>query len=561
MRDFFKRLDSRIGIYFFVISMLIVAILSYTNYRFSVSVLMTSKRNQVNQEIESASGYISSYLDKMKALSEMIAMTKDIDKISGSDMMKDESFQNIIDITKKNDPLIRTISIISRDGRLLSTSPSPSFLLSPDMQQVEWYQKALQEQNMAYISDGNHEESAENSDRVISISHEIVDKNQNHVGLVLIDLSYAFIEDYVSSMNFRDPGYAFITSREESRLFDLGSCDSGQRTENEKYLKILHDRKKMIGEDFISAKTCIPNTEWQLVGVVSTGQIRELRRQIIESSFFWAMLILLLSVVLSYFLSRRITGPIVNVVREMKKVESDFRPVEIDRHASREIQILTQEYNSLLERIRRLTKSIEEKENTRRIYELKALQSQINPHFIYNTLETIIWLTELRENQKSVQVTKALGRILHNTLNINEDFIPLSQELEHVRNYMDIQKIRYDDKFEYQFKIAKNTEDLPVPKLILQPIVENAIYHGIKPKRSPSYICISSRIEDGVLLLFVENNGVAPEQDSANRIKNRLGGIGMKNVDQRIKLLCGRGYGVELTREQEITRVSYRLRI
>ena len=126
---------------------------------------------------------------------------------------------------------------------------------------------------------------------------------------------------------------------------------------------------------------------------------------------------------------------------------------------------------------------------------------------------------------------------------------------------MDIQKIRYDDKFEYILNIDKNTLDIVVPKLIFQPIVENAIYHGIRPKKENSFIKISSYIIDEALIVKVENNGIDFETDNQNRIKTVLGGIGMSNVQQRIKLLCGEQYGIRIYRENDITIVEYTLSI
>ena len=215
------------------------------------------------------------------------------------------------------------------------------------------------------------------------------------------------------------------------------------------------------------------------------------------------------------------------------------------------------EYNLLLAKIQKLTKDIEEKENSKRIFELKALQSQINPHFIYNTFETIIWLIEFEENEKAIEVIKSLGNMLRSTLNIDKDFISFKEELEHIKSYLDIQKIRYDDKFEYNITIPSNLYDLKVPKMILQPIVENSIYHGIKNIKEKGLISIESEIVDDTLLIYVKDNGNELSDKAENGTK--LGGIGMKNVDQRIKILCGEEYGIQIYRDSDFTVVEYRL--
>lgn len=204
---------------------------------------------------------------------------------------------------------------------------------------------------------------------------------------------------------------------------------------------------------------------------------------------------------------------------------------------------------------------------------MKALQSQINPHFIYNTLETILWLVEFKENEKAILVVKSLGTILRNTLNINQDFIELSSELLHVQHYMDIQKVRYDDKFDYSLDIDSQVAEFFVPKLILQPIVENAIYHGIKPKKCKVAHKILAYREAEDLITRVENDGLPYQEmnselkeefntyNKQKGIKARMGGIGLKNVSQRIKILCGEAYGLRIFNEKGLCVVEYRLKI
>ncbi|MFM1539684.1 sensor histidine kinase, partial [Helcococcus bovis] len=424
-----------------------------------------------------------------------------------------------------------------------------------------WYQNLQESNNMAVVTTENHKGFSMNkTERVISISHEIV-KNKEIQGFVVIDLSYKFIEDYVSSINFGEKGYAFITSSEEKLLFDSKQMNTNSLVEKDKYLQIINNRMKSLDKGFIASNIYIPNTDWLLVGVASTEQIDQLQNKLIGNTVTWSVIILISTIALSILISKWISKPLTNLVDEMKKVDEKFSKIKIENSDSIEIHTLKTEYNLLLDRIKILTKNIEEKENSKRIYELKALQSQINPHFIYNTLDTILWLIEFEENEKAIEVTKSLGMILRSTLSINQDFISLFKELEHVKNYMDIQKIRYDDKFEYIFDIDKHTLEILVPKLILQPIVENAIYHGIKPKKTKSFIKISSNIDDEDLIIKVENNGVDLEFDNQNRIKTKLGGIGMSNVEQRIKILCGEQYGIKMYREDDIIVVEYRLSI
>lgn len=555
MKNQLRKFSTKISVYFFVISILLVTILSYRHYTYSVTILKDSKYQQTEQQLKNASTYISSYLEKIKGISSVLAMTPEIENL---DQSSSDSIQNIIDLIEQNDQLIKRIFVISKSGNLISSS-AIDFELSDNMNDLEWYQNLQKSNNMAMVTTENHKGFSMNkTERVISISHQIV-KDKEVLGYVVIDLSYKLIEDYVSAINFGEKGYTFITTSEEKLLFDSNQMDTSSLVEQDKYLQLINNRMKSLDKGFVGAHVYIPNTDWLLVGVASTEQIDELQKKLIENTVTWSVIILILTVALSILISQWISKPITNLAEEMKKVDERFSKIEIEDSDSIEIHTLKKEYNLLLERIKMLTKNIEEKENAKRNFELKALQSQINPHFIYNTLDTILWLIEFGENEKAIEVTKALGMILRSTLSINQDFIPLAKEIEHVQNYMDIQKVRYDDKFEYLLELELNTPDIMVPKLILQPIVENAIYHGIKPKKTKSFIKISSYIENEDLIITVTNNGVDFERDKQNRIKTKLGGIGMKNVEQRIKILCGNQYGIKMYRQDDLTVVEYRL--
>ena len=238
----------------------------------------------------------------------------------------------------------------------------------------------------------------------------------------------------------------------------------------------------------------------------------------------------------------------------MMSLDKSWGHIAVNSNSSVEIVALTTEYNALLDRIKVLTEDIAQKENAKRLFELKALQSQINPHFLYNTLDTILWLAEFGETEKVVAVSKSLGEMLRLSLDIHQTLVPLQSELANTENYLRIQQTRYEDKICYRIQGEEELLSVSVPKLILQPIVENSIYHGIRPQRGKGYIEIVYEKRDGKLIITVSDNGVgyfsSVEENDRNLIKAKLGGIGMKNVDQRIKLLYGNQYGIEVRENQ-----------
>lgn len=557
MNKIFKKLETKLSLYFFIISMAIVIVLSAVQYSFTQNVLMTSLKNRTERELGNASTYISSYIENIKKLTKLIAMTPEIESIDINEETKTDTIRNIIDITKENDPVISRIMIVSKNGQIISTDET-NLETSTDMNTVEWYTKLVNSNNMPIVTTLNYDGfTMGKMNRVISLANEIVNSSNETIGVAVVDLSYQFIEDYASSLNFGDNGYSFITTSEENLIFDSAQMDRDLMIDNEDYKKIIEDRMKDVGSGFVASHVYIPNTDWLLIGVSSTDEIHELNNQVIFNTLIWAVVILIFSVLLSIYTSKSITKPIRNLINKMKDVDENFSKLPPEKNAIEEIKELENEYNLLLAKIQKLTKDIEEKENSKRIFELKALQSQINPHFIYNTFETIIWLIEFEENEKAIEVIKSLGNMLRSTLNIDKDFISFKEELEHIKSYLDIQKIRYDDKFEYNITIPSNLYDLKVPKMILQPIVENSIYHGIKNIKEKGLISIESEIVDDTLLIYVKDNGNELSDKAENGTK--LGGIGMKNVDQRIKILCGEEYGIQIYRDSDFTVVEYRL--
>ncbi len=556
MKKIFKKIEFKISACFFVISILIISLMLFSWYKQSSSKLMTYEKEETSQEVKNASIYVASYLEKNKNLASLLAMSAESQNImNGKTDFK--NLKDIIKVSEKSDEFIKKIFLVSENGNIISNE-KVNLETNKDMKNISWYKKLINSNNMAFASKADFSKiSSDSSKNIISISKEIKDKNNKRLGFVVINLSYKFLEDFLSTINFGKDGYVFILSSEEELLFKSKNMgDFGKKD----YEKLLKKRMKPEKMDFVSSNVFIPNTQWKLVGISFSNAISNLKKQLIESSLILALIVFILTLLVSIFVSKKISKPIIYLIGEIKKTDKKLYKIKSLPQASSEIQILTKEYNNLIDRIFVLTEDIEKKEEQKRTYQVKALQSQINPHFLYNTLDTILWLVEFGENEKAIKVTKNLGMLLRNSLNIDEDFVKLDKEIEHAKNYLDIQKIRYDNKFTYEFIKKIETSSLYVPKLILQPIIENAIYHGIREKKSKSYIKIIVEKNPEYLIIKIIDNGLGPKEKKEN-IPTKLGGIGMENVNYRIKLLCGEKYNLKMQRENGETIVTYKLKI
>lgn len=556
MKKIFKKIEFKISACFFVISILIISLMLFSWYKQSSSKLMTYEKEETSQEVKNASIYVASYLEKNKNFASLLAMSAESQNIM-DDKTDFKNLKDIIKVSEKSDEFIKKIFLVSENGNIISNE-KVNLETNKDMKNISWYKKLINSNNMAFASKADFSKiSSDSSKNIISISKEIKDKNNKRLGFVVINLSYKFLEDFLSTINFGKYGYVFILSSEEELLFKSKNMEDFGKKDYEKLLKKRMKPEKM---DFVSSNVFIPNTQWKLVGISFSNAISNLKKQLIESSLILALIVFVLTLLVSIFVSKKISKPIIYLIGEIKKTDKKLYKIKSLPQASSEIQILTKEYNNLIDRIFVLTEDIEKKEEQKRTYQVKALQSQINPHFLYNTLDTILWLVEFGENEKAIKVTKNLGMLLRNSLNIDEDFVKLDKEIEHAKNYLDIQKIRYDNKFTYEFIKKIQTSSLYVPKLILQPIIENAIYHGIREKKSKSYIKIIVEKNPEYLIIKIIDNGLGPKEKKEN-ISTKLGGIGMENVNNRIKLLCGEKYNLKMQRENGETIVTYKLKI
>lgn len=556
MKKIFKKIEFKISACFFVISIIIISLMLFSWYKQSSSKLMTYEKEETSQEVKNASIYVASYLEKNKNLASLLAMSAESQNIM-NDKTDFKNLKDIIKVSEKSDEFIKKIFLVSENGNIISNE-KVNLETNKDMKNISWYKKLINSNNMAFASKADFSKiSSDSSKNIISISKEIKDKNNKRLGFVVINLSYKFLEDFLSTINFGKDGYVFILSSEEELLFKSKNMEDFGKKDYEKLLKKRMKPEKM---DFVSSNVFIPNTQWKLVGISFSNAISNLKKQLIESSLILALIVFILTLLVSIFVSKKISKPIIYLIGEIKKTDKKLYKIKSLPQASSEIQILTKEYNNLIDRIFVLTEDIEKKEEQKRTYQVKALQSQINPHFLYNTLDTILWLVEFGENEKAIKVTKNLGMLLRNSLNIDEDFVKLDKEIEHAKNYLDIQRIRYDNKFTYEFIKKIETSSLYVPKLILQPIIENAIYHGIREKKSKSYIKIIVEKNLEFLIIKIIDNGLGPKEKKEN-IPTKLGGIGMENVNNRIKLLCGEKYNLKMQREKDETIVTYKLKI
>ena len=273
---------------------------------------------------------------------------------------------------------------------------------------------------------------------------------------------------------------------------------------------------------------------------------------------------------ISYRQAKRISDPIASLCQSMKRVSGgEFICVQ-EENACNEVLALGKSFNSMSEKIKELLEDIRNNEKEKRKSEMDFLRAQINPHFLYNTLFSIQCMAELNKNEQAVKMIKAFIALLRKTLSTDRDLISLREELENTRSYLELERIRYSNIMDYEIEVSKELEACQVPALILQPIVENAIFHGLEAKASGGLIVVEVLKDGEDLLINISDDGKGMDSRRLKEVRARIEldadearkSIGLVNVSGRIKINFGKEYGLTIDSEENIgTCVGVRLPI
>jgi two-component system sensor histidine kinase YesM len=301
----------------------------------------------------------------------------------------------------------------------------------------------------------------------------------------------------------------------------------------------------------------LSGTKWRSGVFINIDQLVQIERTFLGTSVLVAVVVLAIGIALFTAVAKTITTPMKQLELAMRKVEKSdyFRMEEVELVASSEVEALTRRFNRMMRKIGELMEHVIEEQNAQRKSELKALQNQINPHFLYNTLESILWLIENEKNPEAAEMLVALARLFRIGISNDSPVVSVRDEMEHVRNYLLIQNIRYAGSFDYDFDVDPAAADALTMKLILQPIVENCIYHGLRNKADKCVIRISAHIEGDDLLLRVSDNGYGMRQKTIDDLYSSYkdgvvsNSVGLKNIYQRVVIYYGGDAGMLIESE------------
>ncbi len=480
---------------------------------------------------------------------------------------------------EENRDALVSIAVFNEGGGLETAVPLSSIKPTAFPNESSWFCLALERMENLHFSTPHIQELFDDPDHpyrwVVSLSRhvQLTRDGNTERGVLLVDMNFSGIAQVCRDIELPNGGYVYLTDRSGELIYHPRQqlIYSGLLEENNLtaagYPDGSHHERFQGQEREVTVKT-VGYTGWKLVGVVPAGQLWGEG----DSLLLFGVSILLFSAFLMAFLnfriSEHISDPILRLDQAVKELEAGREDVEIEESGGGELRRLSHSIASMVSTMRHLMDDIIQQEAQKRRSELEVLQSQINPHFLYNTLDSVIWMTEAGRTQEAIQMVTSLARLFRIALSGGRRIIPLSDELDHARHYLNIQKIRYKNKFDLRVKAEPGTEGLYMLKLTIQPLLENAVYHGMAGAEEDGLISVEARREGDELIIDVTDNGVGmrPElaatllSDQRPQLRTSGSGIGVRNVHRRIQLTFGEAYGLTIFSEpDEGTTVRLRL--
>ena len=523
--------------YYIIGNLLFVLFLSSIFYYTSKYIIMNKEIEYTNENVISTSRYITLYADKLKNIINLLSVDADVRNflISGNEDSKKSIEKMIYSILDSNKG-IKNITVIGKNGNIVSSDKNNDMKISENMMKEKWYVDAINNSDMPVFNPSrkNSTSSMNSALWFLSISRDIKNSKGENLGVIVFDIKYEILERYLNSISFGKQIDNIIVDKNNNIIYykDV-KCFA-----DKKCLAKFSEKNK--NKDTYLYETQIENTNWNLRSLANTNDLVTLKKNFSHIVIIIFLVSLAFSSIITFIVITKILRPLIKLENHMQNFENNLREFHLSEKTGYEVQNLVEHFNVMVEKIKYL-----------REYEIKALHSQINPHFLYNTLDTIIWMAEFEDNEKVISITKSLANYFRLSLSNGHEKIPLKDEIMHTKEYLFIQKQRYEDKLSYFFNIEdERLLSIEVPKIIIQPIVENSIYHGIKNLSGNGIITIDVYRQNSTVNISVKDNGIGFEKAKQFK-KSKTGGVGFQNVDKRIKFYYGKNYGVFINKDSK----------
>lgn len=520
-----------------------------------------SSEQAVGQTALAVNNNLDSMREKLEFIGETVAACTD-----------SADFENKISVITRMQKDIYAVTVYGGDGEIIAATNGDTSVKSQIYRDLS-FDKELFEGADGFFLSSPHVQTVFEGEYpwVVTLAAKTDSPVLGEGVYLAIDYEFSEIAKYIDNIGIARHGYCFITDDEGNIIYHPQQqlIFSGIKTENTELIKKLSDGVHY-EKNVIYALTTTDDGLWRVVGLSFTDELAvERRTQIISSiavSFLFCGVIAL--IVLKVY-SRIVNAPVRSLIKAMKAFERQAEEFKYSggNEAVTELKILSSSFEHMAKTTQSLMERVHTEEKELRKTELKALQAQINPHFLYNTLDSIQWMCEQGKTHDAAEMVRALARLFRISISRGRELITIKEELQHAESYLIIQSYRYRSQFSYKIDASPELMDCLCNKITIQPLIENAIYHGIDRMVDEGEIKITVKpSNDGGddILITVSDNGVGMTEEQCRKIlakeRSDSGGIGVKNVNDRLKIYFGEKYGLSVESELDVgTTVTVRI--
>lgn len=562
-----QNLQTTMVVPFTIAGLFVILIMSAAlNLRFANTVedMVEEKNIQILEQTNQA---LSTYLKQMMKVSD----TTYYQILKQKDIQTDGIYTEIDLLYKANQDKVVSIGLFDWNGRIVDAVPVSSVKKNVDPLSEDWYINAADKIEELHFSTAHVQNIFDVSDAgyrwVVSLSRyvEFMRGGKLEEGILLVDMNFTGIEQVIKNVNVDKAGYLYLMAPNGEIIYHPKQQLLYTGIEKEDNLAVADYEdgtytRMFEGEERLLTVKTVGYTGWKLVSVVPMKAVVSQYSGTQTYILIIAICLALIFIQLSSFITKKITDPIYRLEKSVRELEAGDLETAIQIGGSEEIRHLGHSIQNMVDQLRQLMHDIVKEQELKRKSELDALQTQINPHFLYNTLDSIVWMIENEKYEGAVTMVTSLARLFRISISKGKSIISVKEELAHAEYYMAIQSVRYKNKFTYTIDADEKIVQKATVKLILQPMIENAIIHGMAfmDEDDGGHISVRAFEEDGQLIMEVEDNGCGMSEEQIEAIKSKknrgktLGsGIGMGNVHERIKIYFGESYGVAIQSEAD----------
>ncbi|GAB6989252.1 sensor histidine kinase [Paenibacillus pini] len=572
-----KSIKNKIILSFLLVLILPTTIISITSYRISVNILEEKLSDSFNSNLSFIGDNIEKELEEWEHISKFINGNPVIRNVMMTsygndleyyyDMKRVDQELETYSINTNIFAYVSSLVILGNNGRNILYGEDANSLDLERIKEQPWF-KEVNSMNGKVMWLGIHKNIANyrvQNQSVVALGRAIKgDKNNKFIGTLYLTFKESYFTGLLKNIKLSEGGRLYIVDNLDHIVFD-----SENKLMNEPFPGMAEIREHQNNDylftngnkegQLLLAQVPIKNYDWRVIETIPYSSLKNGTDKIFKNTIGIFLISFIITSIIWLFVSSHIVSPIRKLTDSMKKVQEGDLTVRVDIERPDEVGIMNKHFNFMIKRIQELFHSNLEEQEKKKNAEYKALQAQINPHFLYNTLNTIRWMAIIQKSDNIREVVEVLGRLLKNTIKHDGPFVRVEEELSNLKDYVYIQKIRYNNNFDVKYDIQDEILAMPCVKFILQPIVENAIFHGIEPKEDPGgEILISMKYLNNQLMIRIRDNGVGMSNILLEELNHRMildvhsGGIGMMNVKERLKLTYGEESAFIIRSEKDI---------